>query len=157
MTATEIAERVQDYMDQEGIKYEYTPDNERPKIQTGFEVSCKLQSVKILILFNEDGYSALGVCPISADEESRADVMDYLTRANYGLRNGNFELDLRDGEIRYKTYVCCYGMEPEYLTDEVIERSIFMIPSMFKKYGNGIAAIAMGFSDPITEIEKAEG
>jgi len=36
-------------------------------------------------------------------ELKRAALAEYLTRANYGLWMGNFEMDLRDGEIRYKT------------------------------------------------------
>jgi hypothetical protein len=36
-------------------------------------------------------------------DEKRPALTEYLTRANYGLWLGNFELDLRDGEIRYKT------------------------------------------------------
>ena len=32
-------------------------------------------------------------------------MMKYLTLANYGVVNGNFEMDLSDGEIRYKSYV----------------------------------------------------
>lgn len=36
-------------------------------------------------------------------EEKRAGMAEFLTRANYGLWLGNFELDFRDGEVRYKT------------------------------------------------------
>ncbi len=36
-------------------------------------------------------------------DEKRPALTEYLTRANYGLWLGNFELDLRDGEIRYTT------------------------------------------------------
>jgi hypothetical protein len=36
-------------------------------------------------------------------DEKRAAMAEFLTRANYGLWVGNFELDFRDGEIRYKT------------------------------------------------------
>ena len=36
-------------------------------------------------------------------EEKQPTMTEYLARANYGLWLGNFEMDLRDGEIRYKT------------------------------------------------------
>ncbi len=32
-------------------------------------------------------------------------LMELITRINYGLILGNFEMDLRDGEIRYKTSI----------------------------------------------------
>jgi len=36
-------------------------------------------------------------------EPKRAALAEYLARANYGLWLGNFEMDLRDGEIRCET------------------------------------------------------
>jgi hypothetical protein len=42
-------------------------------------------------------------CPLTAPEERRAQVMEFITRANFGLAVGNFELDLDDGEIRFRT------------------------------------------------------
>lgn len=38
-------------------------------------------------------------------EEKRAAVAEFVTRANYGMWIGNFEFDLRDGEVRYKTSI----------------------------------------------------
>lgn len=43
------------------------------------------------------------LCPLTADADRRAAVQELLTRANWGLALGNFELDLDDGEIRVKT------------------------------------------------------
>ena len=40
-----------------------------------------------------------------APEVLRPAVVEYLTRANWGLVIGNFELDYADGEIRFKTSV----------------------------------------------------
>jgi len=42
-------------------------------------------------------------CPLTAPEERRAEVMEFITRANFGLAVGNFDLDLDDGEIRFRT------------------------------------------------------
>ena len=41
--------------------------------------------------------------PTHVREDKRDVVCRYITRANYGLRNGNLEMDLDDGEVRYKT------------------------------------------------------
>ena len=35
-------------------------------------------------------------------EEKRPTMSEFLTRANYGLRLGDLEMDFRDGEVRYK-------------------------------------------------------
>ena len=45
------------------------------------------------------------ICPRTAPEATRAAVAEFLTRVNYGLIIGNFEMDLEDGEVRYKTSI----------------------------------------------------
>jgi hypothetical protein len=54
---------------------------------------------------------------VKAREEKRMAAMEYITRANYGLVVGNFEMDLSDGEVRYKTSL---DVEGEELTSGLI-------------------------------------
>src|SRR4030081_1049823 len=49
------------------------------------------------------------VCDVNVPEDKRAAMAEYLTRANYGLYIGNFEMDYSDGEIRYKTSIDIEG------------------------------------------------
>ena len=82
-----------------------------------------------------------------------AAVCEYLTRANYGLTIGNFELDHRDGEVRYK--VSCNvreGLPGEDAVDDLIAMPV----AMFNKYGNGFLAVNMGFSTPEDAAAQAE-
>lgn len=50
-------------------------------------------------------FAFYSVCPQSAPEEKRAAVAEFLSRANYGLLLGNFEMDYNDGEVRYRTSI----------------------------------------------------
>jgi hypothetical protein len=43
------------------------------------------------------------VYPESIPQAKRAAVAEYLTRINYGLSVGNFEMDFDDGEVRFRT------------------------------------------------------
>jgi hypothetical protein len=43
------------------------------------------------------------VLPVLVPEERRDEIAAFLTRANYGMPVGNFEMDYGDGEVRYKT------------------------------------------------------
>jgi hypothetical protein len=45
-------------------------------------------------------YSALAA---KVPENKRAAAAEFITRANYGMVLGNFEMDYADGEVRYKT------------------------------------------------------
>ena len=45
-------------------------------------------------------------------EERRAAITELLARINYGLILGNFEIDLSDGEVRFKVSTDFGGSEP---------------------------------------------
>lgn len=151
MAKSDVIRWVREFLDNDNWKYKYIEDKQR--IDLGMNLKCKLKSIDMKILFNENGATVLGICPMNAGEDERASVMEYVTRANYGLRNGNFEMDVRDGEVRYKCYLNTKGGRP--YTEEIAD-AMLVPPAMFEKYGNGLAALLMGFSDAKTEIEKAE-
>lgn len=152
MTMMDMIDQVRDYLDKTDWKYEYIQD--RNLITAGVNLNCKLQSVKLIINFNEGGYTVLAIPSMNADANTRASVLEYISRANYGVRSGNFEMDLNDGEVRYKTYTNAKGLDR--IPDEIIEDSIVIPAMMFNRYGDGMAALMFGFSDPVTEIKKVE-
>ena len=52
-----------------------------------------------------DQFVFLSVLPQKTPADKRLAVAEYLTRANFGLNIGNFEMDFEDGEIRFKTSI----------------------------------------------------
>ena len=80
-------------------------------------------------------------------------MADFICRANYGLLNGNFELDIRDGEIRYKTYVDCEGNNPSI---EIVRNSIYCPAAMMERYSAGIADIIFGNATAEEAVIKCE-
>ena len=154
MEQEQIVDALRDWLDDDDWHYDY--DAERHVIRAGITIDSKLRSGRVFIPIREDGgYSVNIVSPRGGDPKDIGERVKDGTMANYGLANGNFELDVRDGEIRYKTYVNC--KELESLPSQIIKDSILVGWCMMERYGNGIAAIAMGFSDAETEIKKAEG
>ncbi|MDP4160314.1 MAG: YbjN domain-containing protein [Bacillota bacterium] len=43
---------------------------------------------------------------------TRLEVCDFMSRVNYELANGNFEMDMDNGEIRYRTFLDLADAEP---------------------------------------------
>lgn len=87
----------------------------------------------------EDGRVIVySVVPFNIPAERRARVMEFLTRANYGLQIGNFELDLDDGEVRFKTSLDGKGVE---LGPELVDRAIVMNLHATNQYVAGIATL----------------
>ena len=151
-TVMSVEDQVRKYLDEDDWKYDY--DANKHIIRLGAATRSKLRSIHYGIRFNEGGYTVYGIAPMNADEDTRSSVMEYITRVNFNLRNGNFELDLSDGEVRYKCYVPTKDLDE--IPQIIIEESLIVPILMYNTYGDGLAALIMGFSDPVTEIEKVE-
>ncbi len=93
------------------------------------------------------------VCPFRVPEERRAEVSEFLTRANYGLAAGNFELDFADGEVRYKTALQRHvdGLDAAALKRIVRANGIAM-----ETYLPGIGAVITGTA-PVPALERHGG
>ena len=93
------------------------------------------------------------ISPVKVPENKRPAVCEYLTRANYGLIIGNFELDLRDGEIRYKTSI---DVEGEDLTQALVKNLVYANLSTMDRYLPGIMGIIYGNLSPEQAISQVE-
>ena len=94
------------------------------------------------------------VPPLRVPEERRREVAEFLTRANYGLLIGNFELDMEDGEVRYKTGMDVEGAE---LTPSLIAGMVRANCATADRYFPGLVAIVHGGASAIEAIVRVEG
>ena len=92
--------------------------------------------------------------PVKASVEKRLAVTEFITRANYGLRIGNFEMDFRDGEIRYKSSLDFEGQE---LTHQWIKNAIYPAVRTCDKYLPGLMQIIYSDVSPQEAIAAIEG
>lgn len=143
---------VKQYLDSQG--WNYTSDINRYRFDFSMGIGGKLNSCRMIIAAEDNGIVFLAFSPLNADEASRASVAEYLTRANYGLKSGNFEMDYSDGEIHYKNYLRCSETIPSLSEVEFTTDICFL---MFKKYGDGLAKNLFGFGDPARDYDAAEG
>ncbi|MEH2064495.1 MAG: YbjN domain-containing protein [Nostoc sp.] len=93
------------------------------------------------------------ICPIVAPEIKRGDVAEFMTRANYGLIIGNFELDFADGEIRFKTSI---DVEGDNLTSALIKGLVYANITMMDEYLPGIIAVIESKVSPAEAIAQIE-
>lgn len=94
------------------------------------------------------------VAPAYAAPEKFADMAEYLTRANYGLVLGNFEMDYADGEIRYRTSI---DVEGASLNEAMVRSLVYANVLMMDNYLPGIMAVLFGEASPEQAIERVEG
>ena len=150
----EIANAIKTFLQNDDWKFTFKEDT--GTFQFGLNLKTKLKSVNYIIRVKMDDYTVYAISPISADEndsEMMQKMAEFVCRANYGLRNGNFELDVRDGELRYKSFVDCEDTVP---TMSMIHNSIYCPAGMFKRYSPGILDIIFGDTTAEEAVARCE-
>lgn len=92
--------------------------------------------------------------PQKAPAENLPAVAEFITRANWGLRIGNFELDYSDGEVRFKS---AYDYESGGLVPLQLRNTMAPAVRTMDIYMNGLLAVMFGgksAADAIHEIEN---
>lgn len=93
------------------------------------------------VAFEEDQQIAIyGVVPFAVSVERRPAATELVTRINYGHVIGNFELDLDDGELRFKTSLDFDGAE---LTAELLRQLFAANVAVMSHYLPAIQAVCL--------------
>ncbi len=93
------------------------------------------------------------VLPVKVPAEMRPAIAEFVTRANYGLIIGNFEMDYSDGEVRFKTSIDVEGGE---LTLPMVKTLVYANVLMMDKYLPGIMATLYGGTSPEEAVARVE-
>ena len=135
----DLAMAVRDFLEEEDWHFRFEEDD--GIFRFGLNLRGKLKNIQYVVSIAEEDFTVYAISPVSADEDDAKQMRqmaEFICRANYGLRDGNFEMDYNDGEIRYKCYVDCHGALP---TREMVLRSIHCPAAMFTRYGKGILQV----------------
>ncbi|MCA9695677.1 MAG: YbjN domain-containing protein [Myxococcales bacterium] len=93
------------------------------------------------------------IVPEEIAEDHRAQVMEFITRINYGLAIGNFEMDLADGEVRFKTSIDVEGTE---FSVELWRHVVYLNVTTMNTYLHGVLSVARGEVDAREMVTRIE-
>jgi hypothetical protein len=93
------------------------------------------------------------LCPVNVPENKFAELSEFITRANYGMVIGNFEMDYTDGEVRYKTSI---DIEGSALTIELCRQMVMPNIMLMDRYLPGVMAVITGAQTPAQAIAQIE-
>jgi hypothetical protein len=93
------------------------------------------------------------VMPVKCGKERLLAAMEYITRVNFNLPLGNFEMDLEDGEVRFKTSVNVEGLA---LTEEAALDLLVSNVVVADRYLSGLMSVVFGGASPEEAVEKME-
>ena len=150
----EVADAIKDFFVQDDWSFSF--DEEKGIFRLGVGMKGQIKTLSYIVNVGNDAYTVYATSPIGADAKDgsmMAILSEFICRANYGLRNGNFELDCNDGEIRYKVFVDCDGIVP---TKAIVQDSIHCPAGMFQRYESGIIGIIFNGLSAKEAIDKSE-
>lgn len=137
--SVEIANAVKDFLVNDDWHFSF--DEQRGLFKFGVSVRNDFEHINGRISVDDDSYSVHMYAPLKVrnDDAKRKEMAEFICRANYGLRCGSFDYDIRDGELGYKIYTCCDGINVP--SEDMIRHSLYIPPMMFDKYGAGMLDI----------------
>jgi hypothetical protein len=92
--------------------------------------------------------------PVQAPPAKRPALAEFITRANFDMIIGNFELDFNDGEIRFKTSLDVRGNR---LTPALVSQMVYANVTAMDQYWPGLEAILVQSLSPAEAIALVEG
>ena len=144
-----VMDTVRDYLNSQGWRFNETEN----RFKFGMNLKSRLGSTDVLILCHEGHFTVYAYSPLKASEDIHEACMSFITYANYGLRRGNFEMDLNDGEIRFKNFL---GFGDTFPSASEVDATIDIAILMMDRYGNGLTKVMFGGSDPKAACEECE-
>lgn len=108
----------------------------------------------IVLSIDGDAQSFMLIAYLAPDapEHMRDAVMRRITRVNWELAHGNFELDLEDGVVCYRATVDFSGSE---LADSTLRHAILRAMEVVEEHAEALSALASGSTrvePPLSEI-----
>jgi hypothetical protein len=146
-----ILQVVKDFLDSDGWKY--TQIEGKTIFKLGFKGksgtwNCFAQSKE-----EKEQFIFYSVLLNHVPENRRGAAAEYITRANYGLSLGNFEMDYSDGEVRYKIGV---DVEGGCLTETMVKNMIYSNIITVDRYLPGLNEVVYGNIIPALAIQQSE-
>jgi hypothetical protein len=149
--SSELADLVESYLNSHRWKYDF--DTDEGVFALGFNLSIRLATLNLRIRIRRSSIICLAFPPIRVDPQHLAAAEEYITRANYGMMHGCFEMDHSDGEVRFRSSLYCGDEIPSM---DIVEFIVGLPHQMWNRYGDGLLAILFAEGSPEEEIRKAE-
>lgn len=104
---------------------------------------------------NEEAHQFVfySVCPTHVPSARRATMAEFISRANFGLMIGNFELNFDDGEVRYKTSL---DVEDTDINFNLIKNLVYANITLMNHYFGGVMKVIYSDKAPSELIEEIE-
>ena len=130
-----------------------TTDDDPARRDVTFEGTNGRWECRAWILDDDEEFLFFSIAPVAVIEQHRAAMAEFITRANFGLVLGNFEMNYGTGELRYKTSI---GVQGAVLSTALVKQVVYANVAVMDKYLPGIMLVASGRVAPEAAIADIE-
>ncbi len=150
-----IYDAIKTYFEEDEAHYD--ADEENKYFLANYTVGnndCSISSARLHLLAHDDGFTArFAIRGINAITKAQPYVAVLLSYINDGMRYGNFEMDMDDGEVAFK--VSSLVPADSELNYEYFDRIVCLGLVMLHKYADALVPIMLGYSyDPKAAYES---
>jgi protein-tyrosine phosphatase len=147
--ATPILSDVESAFDAQGWTYHRVPG--ATLIKTGFDQKGLQVPLLMLSVERHEQLLVFGRVHTTVAEHGRVAVAELLTRINWALTLGAFEMDLSDGEVRYRNAI---DVEGGTLAPLMVVNLVRAATTAVAQYSPAIAAVATGRIRPAEALAR---
>ncbi|MBL6964436.1 MAG: YbjN domain-containing protein [Bacteroidetes bacterium] len=145
--------RIVKYFDKKGWKYQL--ESEMTRVVFGIQANHANIDCIADVRNENNQFIFLSICNCSAFPDKYDDIVEFITRANYGLINGSFEFDFKNGVTRFKTTVLYE--DAKNISDAILDKYIITNLFTMDLYIPGIMSIIYGDNTAYKAIQEIEG
>lgn len=149
-TQTSLFARVRTFFDEN--RWNYQRLDGQPVLLTAFIGTSGTWRAAAVVNEVEQQISIFSMVDTQVPDEHRPAVMEYITRANFGLGLGNFEMDLTDDEVRCKT---CLSAESQPFNRAALRMMVRHNAMLMDQFAEGLCKVAQGEQTPLEAIADA--
>lgn len=153
MSMYEIEKSVKAYLEDKGMRYEHVEGLHSFMLGIELNSSEMNRCVMSIVAHDEEDLSCHVTYDSNVPECARGRVVEYLTRANYGLFLGSFQMDMNDGQIIYQVGA---AYSDHRVTEDELGRMISVASGMAERYAEGLHDVINGDLSPEEAVTRAE-
>jgi len=138
----------------EADDWDYQENEERSAVITGAKTDIAAYKMFFVAQERVQRLVLFVASDIRIQTKKRMQVIEYITRANHNMILGNLEIDMSDGELRFKIAT---GFKGGTLSTLMVQNMIRVAMKTMDQYVPGVEAICKGKKEVIEAIAEAEG
>jgi hypothetical protein len=144
MPVSDLLDAMLTFLREEEWMYKLT-DTVPITLQMHFEGNNAVWNCYARVFPDERELVFYSVFPIEVPQAYRLLMMEGITRVNFGITQGNFEMDLSDGEILFKTSIAVMG---EKLTPQLVRNLVYANLGAMDQYFPALTQVLYGIEHP---------